>query len=614
MSDRGGREGAERAEAERRSPDRPDRLERFLRLLVSGSLLLSAVYLLLVLGALVLVLTGIADVGGAAVRAPGGGGLALERAVPAAAVLLCGGAAALLLLRRSDVPVRGVPATVRDDVGRMAERWAQWLRREGDRTPRLHGVVLAAVLAGGVAVRLILLGQPIRYDEAVTFLEYASRPLPVVLAKYDLPNNHVFHSVLVRISTAVLGDAEWAIRLPAFLAGGLLLPATYLVGRGLFGRGAALLATAAVAGSPVLVLFSTNARGYSLVLLFSLLLVGLGTWLLREKSPGGWVLFSVVGALGLHTIPVMLYPLGAAALWIVATGAAAPRTRPARRLAAETLAGCAGAAGLAGLLYLPAIAGSGVDAVVANRFVAPAGAGEFLASVPGFVAEVAGEWTHGVPSGVSAVAVVGFLLAFTGRGSLRRSGPLLALATLGWCVLLLALTRKALYARVWLPALPAVLLVAGAGVARGVAWTGSRVREPAVCALAAATVALVGWSAATGAVVGWDLTGTFPQAGRVAAFLGPRLDRGDVVVTRTPSGAPLLYEFRRRGIPARHLGSPAPGAREVYVVVDRDAGQEPARVLPPGHPVWRTRGRPRRIARFAGTELYLLPRAAAEGR
>lgn len=592
----------------------PDPLETLIHRLVSASLLLALAYVLLALGALLLVLTETVELGGVRTRPRGAGRVPLDRAVLAGALLLGGGASALRLLRESSLALRELPGAVREDLRRLAGRASAWLRREAARTSRLHWVVLAAVLAGGAAARLLLLGQPIRYDEAVTFLEYASHSLPIALAKYDLPNNHVLHSVLVRISTALFGDGEWAIRLPAFLAGSLVLPATYLVARRLFGRWPALLATAGVAASPVLVLFSTNARGYSLLLLFFLILAALGAHLLRDRSPGGWLLFVVVGALGLHTIPVMLYPLGAVAAWLVVAGTVTPETRSPRRLAAEALAAAAGTAALAALLYLPATATSGVDAVVANRFVTPAGLEEFLASLPGFVAAVAGEWTHGVPSAVTAVAAAGVLIGLAAPGSLRRPGPLLALATLAWCALLLLASRKALYARVWLPALPAMLMLAAAGVVRTAQWGPARLRAPLICAVAGTALTVVGWRAVTGAVVDWDLTGTFREAGRVASFLGPRLGPGDVVVTRTPTGAPLLYEFRRRGIPLGHLGNPGPSARDVYVVVDRDAGQEPGRVLPTRHPVWRTRGRPRRVARLGGAVLYLVPPRGGDAR
>src|SRR5450631_3222237 len=48
-----------------------------------------------------------------------------------------------------------------------------------------------------VVLRIAHLRQPMRYDEAWTFVHYASQPLSVALSDYSFPNNHVFHSLLV---------------------------------------------------------------------------------------------------------------------------------------------------------------------------------------------------------------------------------------------------------------------------------------------------------------------------------------------------------------------------------------------------------------------------------
>ena len=58
-----------------------------------------------------------------------------------------------------------------------------------------------------------------RFDEAFTFLRFASQPLLEGLTTYAEPNNHLFHTLLVHISTSLFGDQPWAIRLPALLAG-----------------------------------------------------------------------------------------------------------------------------------------------------------------------------------------------------------------------------------------------------------------------------------------------------------------------------------------------------------------------------------------------------------
>src|SRR5689334_17814838 len=59
---------------------------------------------------------------------------------------------------------------------------------------------LGAATALGLALRLRYLGQPMRYDESATWLDYASRPLVRGLADYRFPNNHLLHTLLVHVS------------------------------------------------------------------------------------------------------------------------------------------------------------------------------------------------------------------------------------------------------------------------------------------------------------------------------------------------------------------------------------------------------------------------------
>ena len=55
-----------------------------------------------------------------------------------------------------------------------------------------------------------------RYDESVTYLYFASQSWMTVVSSYTYPNNHVFHSLLVKAFATVLGDDPWVLRsLPA---------------------------------------------------------------------------------------------------------------------------------------------------------------------------------------------------------------------------------------------------------------------------------------------------------------------------------------------------------------------------------------------------------------
>jgi len=74
-------------------------------------------------------------------------------------------------------------------------------------------VILAAFL------RLVLITRGMEYDESYTFSEFARHSFRQVVTDYHVPNNHIFHTILVRFSYLVFGNHPWALRVPAFLAG-----------------------------------------------------------------------------------------------------------------------------------------------------------------------------------------------------------------------------------------------------------------------------------------------------------------------------------------------------------------------------------------------------------
>ena len=62
-----------------------------------------------------------------------------------------------------------------------------------------------------------------RYDEALTFNEFASRPLYYGLSYYPDPNNHLLNTLLMHLAFLGLGNQPWVLRLPALAAGVLLV-------------------------------------------------------------------------------------------------------------------------------------------------------------------------------------------------------------------------------------------------------------------------------------------------------------------------------------------------------------------------------------------------------
>jgi hypothetical protein len=492
----------------------------------------------------------------------------------AAAILLALALPAAWLARRRLAALAG-------DVLRSAPDFARDVRAETAAAlraeERSHLAALGAVSLVGVGLRLAYLNQPIRGDEAYTYLNYASRPLWTAVSTYNAPNNHVLHSVLVLVAYRLLGDDPWALRLPAFLAGALLVPATYLVGRRLYGREAGLLAAALVAASSILVEYSTNARGYSLTALALLAMLWLAAGQLGRPSPAGWFALGVVAALGLFTLPTMLYGVGVVGGWLLlalARGGACGGRRPALgglALAAGSMAG------LTLLLYAPIVLLNGARALLGNEFVR---AQSWSALDQSARAMAVGAWalaTRDLPTALTVLLALGFAAAALALEPFRRARAPLAPAVLLVVVLVLGVQRVAPPPRAWLFFLPLCFLIAASLwaplLARLVARLGMP-GSPAVSALSVALAASLGLAVVRGdSILESTETGVLRDAREIAHLLGTSLGPRDRILEMTPSGPELLYYLRKQGLSSANLYTDVARAPRVVVVVNKQWGQ-----------------------------------------
>ena len=123
---------------------------------------------------------------------------------------------------------------------------------------------LGVITLIGTVMRIWKISQPIAYDEAYTFLQYATQGFKHILADYSAPNNHILHTILVRVFFDIFGRQVWVVRGPALLAGILCIPASYFAARRIFNLQQSLAAAALIAVTPWFISYSVNGRGYSM--------------------------------------------------------------------------------------------------------------------------------------------------------------------------------------------------------------------------------------------------------------------------------------------------------------------------------------------------------------
>ena len=457
------------------------------------------------------------------------------------------------------------------------------------------GLALLALCALGLVLRMVHLDIPMRYDESVTYMSYASQGWAHITSSYQNPNNHVFHSLLVGWLTGWLGNAPAIIRLPALLAGYLLIPAAAWIGYEAHGRPAGLIAAALLATSPVLIEFSTNARGYTLLALCVLLAVGAG---LRLQRVGGWLWwFALVaaGVIGLYTIPVMAIPWAGITLWLGVGLGRQGVDMPSRvRRLAPLLGANVLVAAVAVALYWGILRSQGVEALVGNRFVVADPLGTFLIDTPWALAAVAEHWARGVPVALAvlALAAVGAAVLL-GRG--RTPVASLFTAMVVGVTIIMLVKRNWGEPRIWLWAVPLLAVAAGIGavevakrVASGAGRTSGGPVDPTLVrsrrtgwplATRASLIVAAGWATAVSAWIVIDQpvrasleTGGFPEAEQVAAGIAEHFRRGDGLVTDFVSGEPLRF-YLTRFAQSHELPPPTAVQRNWIVVNGADSAR-----------------------------------------
>ncbi|OGS13594.1 MAG: hypothetical protein A2234_04630 [Elusimicrobia bacterium RIFOXYA2_FULL_58_8] len=472
---------------------------------------------------------------------------------------------------------------------------------------------LLVITLTGAAVRAVYLSQPIRVDEAATYMLYASKPFyQALIISPNIPNNHPLHTLMVRGFSLLLGNQPWVLRMPAFLAGVACVPAVYLAARRFYGKAPALVTAALVAASSVLAGYSVNARGYTMICLAFLLLLTLATYLYRSRNRAGWLAYAILGMLGLFTVPVMLYPLGMVAMWLcLMTIVSQPRAQWAGgigRISGYTALSCL----LAAVLYGPVITVCGLKVVVTNNYyVFPLPWREFAAAFLATLREVGLRWTGQIPLPLVALLAGGAAAAVLANSRVSRYPVSLATAAVLFLVPVLAAQHVAPFARVWAFLLPVCFMLAAVGICLALAPLAARLgprKEFAWALLALGLAAGLGRQVTQSGVIPYsDETGVWRDARAVAATLRSRLQPGDRVLYYLLGEWPFKYYFSLQGTSDKYLTSEPREALRFWVAVAHNPGYWPLERIIAESGIEANRFLPpREVQRYPEAVLYLL--------
>ncbi|MFN2398520.1 MAG: glycosyltransferase family 39 protein [Gemmatimonadaceae bacterium] len=361
-------------------------------------------------------------------------------------------AAAVIFFRRATTLRRAI----REDFA----SWRAQFRADWNLSRRAWAVLLLWV-GVGVTVRLLRSLEPMEEDEAITYVRFASRSFLDIASDYREPNNHVLHTLFARASALLFGVSEAVVRLPALIAGILMIPSTFWFTKRLSDDEAtSALAAGLIAVAPAFVGYSAAARGYTLLALLMLLGAVSGTRLRQQRSLVDWIVFVVAFALAFYAIPIAVYPAGIVSVWMLITS-----TRGRRPALLKELTVAAAAIGILGVvLYSPIIARSGLDALIGNKYVAPHALSELPRRMIGEWRLALDCWTFALPLPLLLVAAGGLVAAslFAAPGGSRPAALLAGVFV--WMLPLSLVQRVAPPARTLNFLLPFVLIVASSGL------------------------------------------------------------------------------------------------------------------------------------------------------
>ena len=468
-------------------------------------------------------------------------------------------------VRRSDG--RSIASLLRKTFDKWLNSWTS----EG----KAHRYTLLVFFAMGVALRSAYLMQPMRYDESFTYIAFVARPIPVGLSWYPYPNNHLLNTLLSHFSTGILGNEPWIIRLPSFIAGILIIPATYLVVRKLYNKQSAIIAVALVVPSSLLIDFSTQSRGYTIQVLLFLVMILLAVRILRIDKFLYWAYLSVAGVLCFYAIPTTLYFFPPILIWMLISGFLGDANIQKRTLVFKVLMTASLVAVTTVILYLPVVLRTGLPSLVSNKYVQSLLFKDFLGELPQSMSNMWSSWNIMIPLPLALFILLGYFVSVLFHRRISRHPVNLTLVIFVWCVIILFTQRVVPFARSWMPLLPLFLGCSSAGLyfmyKHLLEFVSKRIEKKAGLSTEASSVLIISLSLILAGLVvlgqtpfqrdelGKMSVGTLRDAEAITLFLKKELREGDIVYSDYDySSVPLEYYFRKYNIPVRFLAMNVP--------------------------------------------------------
>jgi hypothetical protein len=217
------------------------------------------------------------------------------------------------------IEISGLPRLVGSD---SADRSASGAARLARRALRLlidRRVILTAVCALGLILRLRDLGQRSLWFDELTSVGIAAQPLPAFLVALSSEANMALYywGLFLWLRLVGVGADETLLRLPSVLLGALAVGLIYALGRRLHSARAGLAAAFLLAVNGFHVALSQEARGYAALASLTILSYFCLDRALERGRRRDWELWAVFSALAFYCHMYTVFVIGAQGLFVL---------------------------------------------------------------------------------------------------------------------------------------------------------------------------------------------------------------------------------------------------------------------------------------------------------
>lgn len=444
-------------------------------------------------------------------------------------------------------------------------------------------IALAVIVSIASAIRILFIEMPIRHDEVVTLLDYAQKPLSVGLLENFSVNNHPFYTFLLHISFVLFGNNLWAIRLPEVIFGILIVPMAYITARTYYNKNVAIISAGIISIYPLLVEFSVNARGYSVICFLFLAMLAIIRYLKDQNNIVLWILFALLSSLGFFTIPIFLYPFGIAVVWIIISILLKDIKLNKIFLIKKLILFIIITTILTLLLYTGIFIKSGVSWVFNDPYATSTRTLQsFISLFPASIHSTWQQWNNKVPLYLTIILLIGFITSQIFHRRIANHKTPLIVSVVTFFTPLLLLQRVIPYERVWLFLLPLYLILSSSGLYFLINLILLKTNKKMIIKkvfiifiILSILISLISGIEIirTESIYYSKIEGNFKDAEEITKMFKEQIKPGDLILSRAPSDQILRYYFISYNIPEYYLHPNLDSYNRVFIVVHKFANQ-----------------------------------------